>query len=98
MRDAGNVNVPRNWPKAKETLSGLGEFSVFGGEPLLAPISHLTEVFSFGLERFGKNGIQTNGSLITDEHIELFIKYKVGVGISIDGPGDLNIVRCANDL
>jgi uncharacterized protein len=74
------------------------DFSVFGGEPLLAPISHLREVFDYGLAKFGKNGIQTNGSLITDEHIALFLKYNVHVGISIDGPGALNSVRCANTL
>lgn len=99
MRDAGNINAKRNWPKVKDQLDSLGsDFSVFGGEPLLTPISHLKEVFEYGLAKFGKNGIQTNGSLITDEHIALFLKYNVHVGISIDGPGALNSVRCANDL
>lgn len=91
MRDAGNISVPRNWEKAKENLKR--EFTVFGGEPLLAPIEHLHEVFAYGLENFGRNSIQTNGVLITDAHIEMFQKYKVGVGISIDGSGELNSVR-----
>lgn len=99
MREAGNINQKRDWPRAKKQLERLGaDFSVFGGEPLLASLDHLEEVFKFGFERFGKNGIQTNGSLITDEHIKLFLKYNVHVGISIDGPGELNSVRCANDL
>jgi uncharacterized protein len=99
MREAGNINVPRNWSKAREQLEKLGQnFAVFGGEPLLAPIEHLEEVWKFGLQKYGSNGIQTNGSLITDEHIELFAKYKVGVGISIDGPGDMNSVRCSDEL
>ena len=97
MRDAGNISQKRNWPRVKEQLDKLGrEFAVFGGEPLLAPISHLKEVWEYGFEKFGANGLQTNGSLITDEHIELFHRYNVRVGISIDGPGALNSVRCAN--
>lgn len=99
MREAGNVSQKRSWENVRNQLDRLGsDFSVFGGEPLLAPISHLKEVFEYGMAKFGKNGIQTNGSLITDEHIALFLKYNVHVGISIDGPGALNSVRCANDL
>jgi uncharacterized protein len=99
MRDAGNINVPRDWDKAKETISRLDQtFSVFGGEALLTPISHLKEVFEFGYNKYGQNGVQTNGSLITDEHIELFKQYNVQVGISIDGPGSLNDVRCSLEL
>jgi len=99
MREAGNINVPRDWSKARAQLERLGQnFAVFGGEPLLAPIEHLEEVWKFGLQKFGSNGIQTNGSLITDKHIELFVKYRVAVGISIDGPGDMNAVRCTEEL
>jgi len=99
MRDAGNINVPRQWPKVKEVLTRYGtDFSVFGGEPLLTPIDHLREVFEFGYSNFGKNGIQTNGSLITDEHIALFQEFNVHVGISIDGPRDMNLVRCSLTL
>ena len=80
MRLAGNINVPRDWERVKRQIERLGsDFSIFGGEPLLAPIEHLREVFEFGFERFGKNGIQTNGSLITDDHIELFLKFNVSV-------------------
>jgi uncharacterized protein len=95
MREAGNINVPRNWPRVRDQLDRLGEFTVFGGEPLLAPLAHLEEVFAYGFARHGKNGIQTNGTLITDAHIELFARYRVHVGISIDGPPALNQVRCA---
>jgi uncharacterized protein len=70
-----------------------GPFTVFGGEPLLLPIADLEELWSWGLMRFGSNGIQTNGTLITDRHIQLFRTYRVHVGISIDGPGDLNDLR-----
>lgn len=99
MREAGNINTPRNWPRVKAQLERAGsDFSLFGGEALLAPIEHLEEVFAFGFERYGKNSVQTNGSLITDAHIDLFERYKVQVGISIDGPPDLNLVRCEREL
>ena len=98
MRNAGNISVPKDWEKAKTQLIREGaEFAVFGGEPLLASIEHLEEVWEFGYKQFGHNGIQTNGLLITDQHIELFKKYSVGVGISMDGPSDLNDARKAGD-
>lgn len=98
MRDAGNITTAIDWSKAKAQLERENwKFSVFGGEPLLAPIEHLEEVFKFGFERFGGSAIQTNGVLITDRHIEMFKKYKVGVGISIDGPDEMNGARCDLD-
>ena len=96
MRNAGNITVPRDWERAKkQLLKEGGQFALFGGEPLLAPIEHIEEVLKFGLANFGGNGIQTNGSLITDAHIRLFKRYRAYVGISIDGPGELNDVRRA---
>lgn len=98
MRDAQNITTKIDWSAAKAQLEKENyNFSVFGGEPLLAPIEHLEEVFKFGFEKFGKNGIQTNGVLITDRHIEMFKKYKVGVGLSLDGPGQFNGARCDDD-
>jgi len=98
-RDAGNV--PRSYDldriKAAVLEEG-GDFSLFGGEPLLVPLPDLEALWAWGFERFGRNGVQTNGSLIGDVHIELFKKYKVQVGISIDGPGPLNDTRWAGTL
>jgi uncharacterized protein len=73
-------------------------FTLFGGEPLLVPEHDLAELWSWGLIRFGGNGIQTNGSMINERHIIMFKKYRVSVGISIDGPGELNDVRWAGSL
>jgi uncharacterized protein len=73
-------------------------FLVFGGEPLLAPLAQLESVFAWGLEKAGANGIQTNGALITDAHLALFEKYRVAVGISVDGPDELNDTRWAGSL
>lgn len=73
-------------------------FTLFGGEPLLTPIDDLEELWRWGLEKFGQNGIQTSASCVTEKHFELFEKYKVSVGISIEGPGELNDIRWAGSL
>lgn len=94
IRDAGNVLHAYNMELMKQrVLEEGGPFTLFGGEPLLIPKRDLDDLWSWGLQQFGSNGIQTNGVLIDEEHIELFHKYQVGVGISIDGPGALNDVR-----
>lgn len=99
QRDAGNIPAAFDVAKMKAALERAGSsFTIFGGEPLLVPEQVLEELWAFGLERFGANGIQTNGSLINDRHIELFKKYSVNVGISLDGPEDLNDVRWAGTL
>jgi uncharacterized protein len=75
-----------------------GPFTLFGGEPLLVPLADLEDLFAWGFERWGRNSIQTNGTLLTDAHIELFARYKVSVGVSMDGPGPLNDVRWHGSL
>jgi uncharacterized protein len=73
--------------------AGPDGFSLFGGEPLLASLEDLEKLWAFGLERFGKNGVQTDGHMVTEEHLALFARYRVHVGFSIDGPGELNDAR-----
>src|SRR5437899_2923579 len=91
QRDSGNFRQSYDLERMKAALTHAGgPFLLFGGEPLLVPLPDLVELWRFGLERHGKNALQTNGALITDEHMELFKKYNVDVGISIDGPGGLN--------
>lgn len=74
------------------------KFTTFGGEPLLFPLDDLEKIFSFGFNKFKGNGVQTNGTLITEDHIKLFKRYNVHVGISIDGPADLNDARRVGSL
>jgi uncharacterized protein len=94
IREAGNVRRQYDIEAMKRAIEeDGGSFVLFGGEPLLVPIDDLAQLFAWGLEKFGRNGVQTNGSLITPAHIELFRRYKVGVGISIDGPDELNDLR-----
>lgn len=74
------------------------DFTLFGGDPLVQSLKELEEMFKYGYEKFGSNSIQTNGLQITDKHIELFKKYNVNVGISIDGEGELNDLRWQKTL
>jgi uncharacterized protein len=100
MRDAGNFR--QKTYSVEKMLEGLakegGNFTLFGGEPLLTDIDDLETIFKWGYERYKANGIQTNGVLITDRHIEMFKKYNVHVGVSLDGPDEMNDTRWAGSL
>ncbi len=99
LRDAGNVTKSYDMEAMKAAIvKAGGPFIVFGGEPLLMPQEDLEALWSWGLERFGENSIQTNGTLINDNHIRMFKSYRVHVGISVDGPGELNDVRWVGSL
>ena len=99
QRDAGNIPHSYDMEKMKAAIEREGgSFSLFGGEALLVPESDLEELWSWGFQKYGRNGIQTNGTLINENHIRMFKQYKVGVGISIDGPGELNDVRWLGTL
>ena len=94
QRDAGNFNDEYDVERMKDAimLEG-GPFAMFGGEPLLVNERDLEDLWSWGAKQFGYNAIQTNGTLINDEHVRMFKAYNVTVGISLDGPGELNDVR-----
>lgn len=96
IRDAGNTNPRGKYDIDRIIDQGLkvgGPLTMFGGEGLLVPIEDLEKVFAASHAKYKKTSIQTNGDLITNDHIELFRKYNVGVGVSIDGPGILNSLR-----
>ena len=99
QRDASNVPHSYDLEKMKSTIEKQGEpFTLFGGEALLVPEKDLEELWSWGLQKYGSNSTQTNGTLINDNHIRMFKQYKVQVGISIDGPGELNDARWVGTL
>lgn len=99
QRDAGNVAKRYDLEAMKRAvLEEGGPFTLFGGEPLIVPEEDLEALWSWGLEQFGRNGIQTNGTLINEAHVRMFKRYRVHVGISIDGPGELNDARWAGSL
>jgi uncharacterized protein len=94
VREAGNAFVKVNMDAIMEQLEYINRpFHLFGGEALLNTDETLETLWKYGLEKFGENGVQTNGTILTDKHIELMKKYKVGVGVSIDGPNELNRLR-----
>jgi uncharacterized protein len=99
MRDAGNFSTQVDVERMVEALEKTNQdFTLFGGEALLTPIPVLERLFRLGYDRYGHNSIQTNGSLISDAHLELFRRYNVSVGFSIDGPDELNDMRWAGSL
>lgn len=99
MREAGNVAKKYDIEKMKLSISKQGDpFVLFGGEPLLIDEDDLETLWSWGYEKYGANGTQTNGVLINENHIRMFKQYHVRVGISIDGPGELNDVRRSGSL
>lgn len=66
-----------------------------GGEPLLAGLTFFKKILALEAQAKTSNlrithGIQTNGTLITDEWIDLFQEGQFKVGLSIDGPPALH--------
>jgi len=59
--------------------------SLHGGEPLLLGKAKVERIFKLIFAERGQNNIQTNGLLIDDEWIELFLQYNCATGVSLDG-------------
>ena len=94
QREVANVSRAYDLDAMKAAIEAEGgPFSIFGGEPLLLPREDLEELLAWGFQRYGSNSVQTNGVLIDERHLEIFRRYNVRVGISIDGPEDLNEAR-----
>lgn len=71
------------------------EFLWHGGEPLTVGRTYLSEVMDYALDQLGEKYkirflVQTNGTLIDDAWIELFKKYHMSIGISLDGYQELH--------
>lgn len=71
-----------------------------GGEPLLAGIAWYEALLPEIIARFGRRirlSIQSNLHAMTDEFADLFRKYQVSVGTSVDGTEDIcNMQRGSN--
>ena len=69
----------------KEKAQRCNHINLHGGEPLIISVGDLEKFLKKIYDFWEYTGIQTNGTLITDEHIELFKKYNTNIGISLDG-------------
>jgi uncharacterized protein len=66
-----------------------------GGEPTLMGLTFFKKVIEHQIKYAPRgatisNGLQTNGTLITDEFAKFFGEYKFLLGVSLDGPADLH--------
>jgi uncharacterized protein len=65
------------------------------GEPMVLPPSYYEEMFTL-IQRIAgpkievRHSFQTNGTLITDAWCDLIDKWKVNLGLSIDGPAEFH--------
>jgi uncharacterized protein len=105
MGDDGWRNQPKRMPTGTARLIAqrLAEayqkqnkpFSVVlhGGEPLLLGPSRLEEICRALREALPNPcgiHLQTNGVLLTDDVIDILVRYDVGISISIDGPATVH--------
>jgi uncharacterized protein len=68
-----------------------------GGEVLSLPIEDFEFFIKSIFDINGSPSLQTSLSILSQEHIRIFKQYKVNLGISIDGPAELNRLRGPRD-
>ncbi|MFF3098109.1 cyclophane-forming radical SAM peptide maturase AmcB [Streptomyces cyaneofuscatus] len=81
---AGSVN---EWARVNPRF----EVVWHGGEPLAAGREHLAALMAPFKDV--KHSVQTNAALVDDAWCEFLLEHKVRVGVSIDGPEDMNTHR-----
>jgi uncharacterized protein len=78
-------------------------FIFHGGEPLLAGKNFFREFVAKATEMFGDDiaptyALETNGTLLSPEWLELFAEIGIGFGISLDGPPGINDANRVNHI
>lgn len=90
-----NLEIIKEGIKKAVEITKDNQVVLHGGEPLCWGKDIVEDLAKYVYDQLDmKLGIQTNGYLIDDEYVSLFKKYKVNLGISIDGYHPLNILRC----
>lgn len=74
-----------------------GSIILHGGEVLSLPKKDLEFFLKSVYKLRHSTHIQTSLSVLSSEHIRLFKKYNTHIGISVDGPPDLNVLRGPRD-
>jgi uncharacterized protein len=67
--------------------------SFHGGEPMLIGPRQFDRLVSMALEKLKNRvslGMQTNGTLVNDEWIEVLKRHNLRVGVSLDGPPEIH--------
>lgn len=89
----GNMNIDTLEiviQRAAESSFDEIKFIFHGGEPLIRNIDFFKQAISLQKKYLNNkkyiNSIQTNGTLLTDDLIDMFIEHKFEIGISLDGP------------
>ncbi|MVZ97924.1 radical SAM protein [Sphingorhabdus sp. IMCC26285] len=100
LRDVAATTPKFDFDAVTSAADAMDEpLNLFGGEPLLLPLADIERLIRFNCERFGRAPlIQSNGALLTPDHVAVFGRYGAKVGISVDGPGALNDARWAGSL
>ena len=97
-RKAGGIMSRETAEKALDLIARLApagkdfNLTFHGGEPLLAGTDFYAWIFPELISRFGRRvhlSIQSNLWALTDGTAELFRKFRVSVGVSLDGPEDM---------
>ncbi|MCH6267226.1 anaerobic sulfatase maturase [Neobacillus citreus] len=78
--------------------NGVASFAWQGGEPLLAGLDFFKQVVYLQAKYAPKNTIisnslQTNATLITEDWARFFKQYNFLIGVSLDGPKEINDAR-----
>ncbi len=97
FRQNGNRPLPYDLERIKARIlsDGAKQVVLHGGEITLMPVPDLENLCAAVKAMDREIVMQTNGSMITDSMLELLVKYGVFVGVSINGPAELNRDRRA---
>lgn len=88
----GHECIEAFYEKFSQYGSGSGgiDFIWHGGEPLLLGKQRFTAYLELQRDFFSpgqvRNSIQTNGTLLDSDWLDLFQRYDVSIGVSLDGP------------